>query len=46
MPQPDQSTGMYNCSACGESFDSLPELREHEKECNQQADRATATTKK
>ena len=46
MSQPNEATGIYKCSACGESFDSQLELREHEKDCIQQADRATATPKK
>ena len=46
MPQPNQSTGMYKCSACGETFESQLELREHEKGCQQQADGATAGPKK
>ena len=46
MPQPNHSTGMYKCSACGETFESQLELRDHEKDCQQQADRATAGPKK
>lgn len=45
MPKPDNVTGIYKCKACGESFDSEPELREHEKDCIQQANPATATPK-
>jgi DNA-directed RNA polymerase subunit RPC12/RpoP len=37
---------MYKCSACGETFESQIELREHEKDCQQQADGATAGPKK
>jgi len=46
MEQANQPAGRYSCSACGESFDSKFDLREHEKDCKQQADRATATPKK
>jgi hypothetical protein len=46
MPKPDNATGIYKCSACGESFDSQLELREHEKDCIQQANQAAAGPKK
>jgi hypothetical protein len=45
MAKTDESTGMYKCSACGESFDSLSELRDHERSCQELADRATAGPK-
>jgi len=45
MPNTDQATGMYKCSACGEQFDSMAELREHERSCEQNADKATAGPK-
>jgi len=41
----NEDTGMYKCSACGESFNSMAELREHEKSCEQQTDKATAGPK-
>ncbi len=46
MANPDNATGIYKCSACGESFGSQLELREHEKDCIQKANPATATPKK
>ena len=46
MAKPDNATGIYKCSECGESFNSQLELREHEKDCIQKANPATATPKK
>ncbi len=46
MSQPNNPTGNYKCSACGETFESQLELWEHEKDCQQQADGATAGPKK
>ena len=45
MPDTKNATGVYKCSACGESFDSQLELREHEKDCIQKSTPATATQK-
>ena len=46
MSQPNNPTGMYKCSACGETFESQIELWEHEKDCQERADQATAGPKK
>ncbi len=46
MSQPNNTTGMYKCSACGETFESQIELWEHEKDCQQRSDQATAGPKK
>jgi len=46
MAKPDNATGTYECSACGESFDSQAELRKHEQNCIQKANPATATPQK
>ena len=45
MADTDKATGMYKCSACGETFDSMSELRDHERSCEQLADKATAGPK-
>jgi hypothetical protein len=46
MSQPNNRTGAYKCSACGETFESQIELWEHEKDCQQRSDQATAGPKK
>ena len=46
MSQPNNPTGTYKCSACGETFESQIELWEHEKDCQQRSDQATAGPKK
>ena len=45
MPDTKNATGIYKCKACGESFDSQLELREHEKDCIQKSTPASATPK-
>jgi len=46
MSQPNNPTGVYKCSACGETFESQIELWDHEKDCQQRSDHATAGPKK
>jgi hypothetical protein len=45
MTQQKQSLDKLRCSECGQAFESEASLREHERECRVQADRASATPK-
>jgi len=45
MANTDEATGRYKCSACGETFESMSELRDHERSCEQLSDKATAGPK-
>jgi len=45
MANTDEATERYKCSACGETFESMSELRDHERSCEQLSDKATAGPK-